>query len=1042
MVWRKRLLQGLVVLLLLSAAGGYYAYRSWTDSTAVRQAVLDALAEKLPGADAYLAEAHFQLFGGVQLHDLQLTRRDEPSTEPFAAIAEVVLYPDRERLARGELVLRKVELRRPRLTLLRRSDGTCNVGGLLAPRTRSEPLPVVVIQQGTLILVDQQTASPAIEVHDVQATLFPADPLTVRAKVTGNCQLLGQIELEGTFDPDTGEFAASFHLPKVPLGPPLQAALTSRWPEFNQHGQLQGDLELEGDLAYHPQATEAWSSTLVAHLQNGRYQHADLPCPLENLSIVAHWEGGRLVLENLTATAAGAPVQASGEFQSLSGAGDFRLLAKAERLPVNQELVQRLPERLRRITEDFRPEGPLSLSAELRRRDGRLQLACTLRPQGMSATYAEFPYRVDEVTGTLQYSEAAKTPVVKVNLAGSAEGQPVRLTGEVYGPGLRPDCELRPGFNLEITGHRVPINERLKTALKPYPQTSKTANEFDPNGLVSVLVNLQRRPGESPGEKPPLDKRFVLNFHKASMRYHDFAYPVEDIEGTLEIRADESWRFYDFRGRHKGGEFQGAGQSQPGPQGNRILIDIHGANTLLDEEMENALDPEMKDAWRLFNPEGRVNFTARVDCRGKGRPALDLQIMANNCRMKPTCFPYQLDQVRGTFHYVNNHVTVSEFQGRHGDCTITLREADVALQSKGGYRADLHQLRADRLIVDRELLDALPGMVRQAFGTLQPDRPVRVVTDLILLEDAPGLKKYHWDGSVAFADTRLQCGLEASEATGLVALRGSYDGKKLEATGNVQLSQATVARLPLRNLHSSLKVTDEALVLAGMEASVHGGQLYGPVRISFRQDTEYQVDLTASQIDLETLARETLQRSGQVKGKASAHLRLTGRGSDLKSLRGEGSVNIEDGARLYDLPLVLNLLTTLSGHLPKGSAFQEAHADVVIEGDQIKVTHVELLGDALSLRGQGDLNVDGTHLNLEMYGLLWGRTLPLLPPLIDRLPVEVSKQLMKIRIQGSLGDVQVKKEPVPILVEPLRDLWKKVTQRMKEEEARSRRRLP
>jgi hypothetical protein len=386
-------------------------------------------------------------------------------------------------------------------------------------------------------------------------------------------------------------------------------------------------------------------------------------------------------------------------------------------------------------------------------------------------------------------------------------------------------------------------------------------------------------------------------------------------------------------------------------------------------------------------------------------------------------------------------VTITNFQASHDDSTISLKQADVILRCNGGYRADLHQLHAENLLVNEEFLQALPSMVRNAFATLQPDKPIRIVTDLVIIENRQGTQ-YHWDGSVAFGGATLQCGLEASNATGLVALRGWYDGDKLNAEGNVRLTEVTVARLPLRNLRSTIKVTDEALLLAGIEASVHGGQLYGPVRVNFAAEPEYHVDLTASQLDLETFARETLERSGQVKGKASARLRLQGRGSDLRSLRGEGSIHIEDGARIYDLPLVLNLLTTLSGHLPKGSAFQEAHADLVITGDTIKVPQVELLGDALSLRGQGDLRVDGSKLNLEMYGLLWGRTLPLLPPLIDRIPVEVSRQLMKIRIQGSLGEVEVKREPVPIIVEPVRELWRKMADRVNAEEGRRNRRLP
>src|SRR5262249_46483375 len=150
-------------------------------------------------------------------------------------------------------------------------------------------------------------------------------------------------------------------------------------------------------------------------------------------------------------------------------------------------------------------------------------------------------------------------------------------------------------------------------------------------------------------------------------------------------------------------------------------------------------------------------------------------------------------------------------------------------------------------------------------------------------------------------------------------------------------------------------------------------------------------------IDLQQFAKEGLERSGQVQGKADVELTLSGRGNDLRTMQGEGWIKIPNGAHLYDLPLVVDLLTFLSGKLPRGSAFQEADGQFTIDGEKLKVTKLELLGDALSLRGEGEMQVDGANMNLEMYGLLWGRQLPLLPPLLDQIPPAVSKRLMKIR---------------------------------------------
>jgi hypothetical protein len=118
-----------------------------------------------------------------------------------------------------------------------------------------------------------------------------------------------------------------------------------------------------------------------------------------------------------------------------------------------------------------------------------------------------------------------------------------------------------------------------------------------------------------------------------------------------------------------------------------------------------------------------------------------------------------------------------------------------------------------------------------------------------------------------------------------------------------------------------------------------------------------------------------------------------------------------------------------SGHLPEGTAFQEASARFSIEGERMHISQLELLGNALSLRGIGQMRVDGSALNLELYGLIWGRGMHLLPTLIDRIPPAISKQLMKIRVQGSLDQVKIQTEPVPILVEPVKELWQRMARR-------------
>jgi hypothetical protein len=196
------------------------------------------------------------------------------------------------------------------------------------------------------------------------------------------------------------------------------------------------------------------------------------------------------------------------------------------------------------------------------------------------------------------------------------------------------------------------------------------------------------------------------------------------------------------------------------------------------------------------------------------------------------------------------------------------------------------------------------------------------------------------------------------------------------------------------------------------------------MRVAFTSATHFTVDLLGQQIDLGPLMQAALGRTTEVRGKLQARLLLTGAGGDLRSLRGQGRIRVEEGARIYDVPLIFELINHFSRHLPKNTSFQEAEAVFDVAGEQLKIHRLLLSSAALTLRGQGEMKADGTDLNLEMYGLPYGRAVPLLPPLIDRIPPTLSKQLMKIRLRGSLTQVQITTEPLPAVVDPIIDMFR------------------
>src|SRR5207237_4739268 len=137
--------------------------------------------------------------------------------------------------------------------------------------------------------------------------------------------------------------------------------------------------------------------------------------------------------------------------------------------------------------------------------------------------------------------------------------------------------------------------------------------------------------------------QYVIHFHDASVRHDVFPYPVENVTGTLEIRADH-WEFREFRGKHKGGEFRGHAGSLL--QGNEkgVKIEVTGDQILLDDQLEAALkQPALKRTWKKLNPSGRIGFEAHVEhFPGRAEPDISVTVTPLGSTLVPEFFRYPL----------------------------------------------------------------------------------------------------------------------------------------------------------------------------------------------------------------------------------------------------------------------------------------------------------------------------------------------------------------------------------------------------------------
>jgi hypothetical protein len=1054
MAWRKWFVRTLVFTIAAGMVAVGFAYQHWTNPANVRREVIARLGEHLPGAEVSLESAQFRLLGGISFSELRLRRKDDPSQTEFAYVPSGVIYHDKEQLRTGKLAIRQIEWRQPRLHVIRRKDGSWNLAGILGAVNLNLAIPTIVLQQATFVFEDQRDGAglAPLEIKDVNLTIVNDPRETLVFEGSGTADIFGPFQLTGTLGRRADDFALALHLPGVQAGGELAERLRAYCAQAEHARQLTGNTDVNVELSYHPELTPSWHYELHCHLTQGKLVHAELPVALENLEVKAWCIDGQITVEKLDATSGVAQVHAQGKALHPTADTDLDGEIKIDHLPLNKELFDRLPGGLRDVEQDFSPKGAFCLLLQVKRAAGRWTNKCTLYPEDVAAVFAKFPYPLEHITGKIEYGcEADRCgDRITVSLVGYSGTQRVDIQGTMTAAGeaengdlrsavragsgeprptlasaRRPEVEQRArkpaALDFVIWAKDIPLDKRLDAALVHEPESQKIARSFHPQGRADIRAHILRAPGSV-----KCANQFLIHFHDASLRYDIFPYPVEKVSGTLDIRPDH-WEFHDFQGTHKGAEFRAHGGSVPTPDGKHLTVQISGVNVLLDAEMEAALRQEaLKCTWNKMSPAGRINFETRVEeVTGDNEPDIAVTVVPLGCRLRPDFFPYELTDVRGTVHYQKQQVQIDKLQARHGVTQLTFDAGQVYLKAGGDVFVNLTNLVANPLTVDEDFLRALPPALRKACETLHLQSRLSLRTNITV--DVPGSHEppyVYWDGGIRLQDAILNAGVQADQVTGVISCRGKHQGTFGDVRGNMELEHARIFRQPFSKIYSQIFVSEkepDVLLFPNMKARLFDGDVGGVIRVEFGAEPKYELNLAASQMKLEQFAQyNELGPKAEMSGLAAARLYLKGQGSSLNGLEGAGSVDVPNG-KMYNLPVLLDLLKVLNLRFPDKTAFEEARIRFSVHGPRVEISRLDLFGNAISLGGQGSMTVYGKELNLNFYAV-WARVMQWSPEAIEKVWPWISQNLLKIKMRGEIGNVQCTKEPVPLLVDPVKEL--------------------
>jgi len=1026
MAWHKWFVRGVVFSILAAAVLGALAYQHWTNPVAVGNQVLTKMGAYIPGAAVTIDSASLHLLGYIKVHELHLARRDNAAE--VAHIPSAILYHDKEKLLdEGHLSFRKIELYRPRLRIVRDADGSWNVQGLGIVAHPGQPVPTIVVHQATVQFEDRSVAAAPlkIELTGVHLTLIndPLDVVTIDG--SASAELLGKIVVHGTWQREANEFAMAVKTQNTPLNDCLIERLACLIPcEKIKSAHIEGQANLHVNFGFRSGVEPPWTYGVHCQLSNTTVRHPDLLLPFEKLQAGIHFDGSELRLDLLRAQVGTALVTAKAVGRLPCLENNFEADVRIHHVLLDDELAKRLPEKAQTVLNNFKPQGRASLEAIVCRRDGQWTALrdgtasrVTILPEELAACFKGFQYPLGKITGAIHCT----LPEMRfhADLVGYANARPVSIQGYWQGEGEHVDMQY------DIAATNVVIDPVLIGAL---PEPLRTAAQaFHATGKVDVQSKICRRPS---------DDKFTSEHH---IRVHDSAVTWDEcplalygVSGFIDAYGPTTWVLRDFQGTHGGGQVIVQGRSaEPDEHHLRpgVYLEMTGRNLALDADLRAALRPMpgLAKAFDVLQPSGQLNFTAAIDRRGKQPEDLEVRVDVKGPSVRPEFFRYALQESAGHFHLKDQRLEMRRLSAQHGDARWYLDNGSVLLHPGGALYADLPELQVERIAFDQDLLAALPAKLRETAAGLNCRNPLRLKTRLVVAHSGtPGAPAdIYWDGQVWLRDAAFHVGTDVSRVTGTVACTGRFDGQQLQGLqGNVILERAAALNQPFRDIHSRFYVTENEPTLLhcdDFKATIFGGDIAGQLTLDWHElPPRYEVNLTASQIDLKEFGTYNLGNS-KLSGVAVARLHLAGAGLDADTLDGHGTLDVPNG-KLYDLPFLLDLIKFLGLRWPDRTMFEELHAQFAIRRRRAYVRHLELFGNAVSFTGQGEINLDGTDLHMDMYPS-WARIEQLLPPAVRAMPTSLSKNILTVeargKITGNSKDIKFTKKPVPIVVDPL-----------------------
>lgn len=1027
---------GLVICVIGAVAAVPYFYRRVDEEIRCRFEAL--FAQHYPTLKVSVGSAELVAGQGIKVRDLLIV---EPGAEgPRAELANVeeifiACQTDVKELICRNPIITHVTMRRPTVRIARRPDGTWSAAKLFPPPRFGNQSPEVTIENGTIEIFDPlKTPTSTLILRDLNITMSPATLLSSDVSAVPKRKIQGmlagdnfrRIEFRGDIDAFGSAFSLTGELEGLQVTPELCESLPGPIAEkLSELPELRAEGRMSFGLAYDPKTDAPLRFQVAGQLLRGRINDVRLPNPLTDMRIVFRADNAGVVIDDLTARCNQATLRMSCRCAGFDAKGPKSIQAEIRQLELDRQLLGILPEQLQNQWQKYRPIGKIDADMKLEYDGQTWRPELSIRCLDVSFTHYKFPYRVDHGKGSLEL----KDDLLALSITAMSGDQPVRMTAEVARPLNGPI-----GW-FEAKGDNIQIDQALIQAL---PEKSReVAQSLDPHGTINFYYYCARKVADQ-----PMHQHLEITPNRCSIRYSKFPYPINNVRGKL-VMTNQFWTFSNLEGMNDTARITGEGSLTPSLKGNVFVLNLTAKDAPLDEELRNALTPNLQQVWHDLRPRGMVDLTTKISYLSETKQlSIDVraQPKSDTTSIEPLHFPYRMEKLQGVLLYHDGHVTLEQFKAEHGPVNICT-EGYCDFLPDGGWNMHLAGLTVDRLRLDRDLIQALPERLKKAVLTLNPSGPINLRGNLDLIHtgrQGEPLRSQWQDVRIGMMQGAMQCGVKLENVHGNVILSGMFDGQKLFCRGELNVDSLNYKDYQFTHVTGPVWIDDQRVLLGNLvdrsaegaplvnadgtprsiTANLFGGTMYGDGWVALGAEPRYGLSATLAHADLSQLALEMMDGKQNLQGKIMANVELHGAGTSRNAISGRGSIRLSD-ADVYELPVMISLLKILSIRAPDRNAFSTSNMDYRIEGEHIYFDTIDFQGDAISLRGKGEMDFQ-SNVKLNFYATVGRGELDL--PIIREVYRGASKQILQIHVGGTLQNPETRKEAFPAVNQALQQL--------------------